>query len=389
MAIEIRPIPSGVTQGRSELVRTSKFNGVTYTEHPATLAKALRRDFTAAPIVRFTTPLEGGEDHIAEYTGILGYAVAEALFNNGERALNPSAQSMLRRAFGRETNEGTQIGVTFKSEKLCISEATIVEIETRDRVDGQPAEAHKIQRRKFADQPYLVHPLRVALLSIDLAQAMGEKVTTELVLGALMHDTIEDSPRFGENGKGGAVFKKETVKSLFATWSLFGVKAEAIAADADAFDHNTALEDGKVNDAKYYDKLKHWLRKVFVRRQIIKAADRIDNLLDPLTISEGLSAAELMRANFLDDMDKIANQDIPPQGLNNPPEGSLAEKLRQKRINYIEETNKPQGIIKRLLPEGSFLRRAIQKTIDISQQTIYEPSFTPDGLLLQLKNEML
>src|SRR6185437_2418686 len=149
-------------------------------------------------------------------------------------------------------------------------------------------EAHKLQKRKYAGQPYMVHPLRVALLSIDLAHTMGEEVNHELAIGALMHDTIEDSPKFGPDGTGGAAFKKETVKNLFGSWSLLGHIAENIAADADAFDHNTAIEYGILNDTLYHAKLQHWRRAVMMRRRTIKAADRIDNVLDPISLEGGL-----------------------------------------------------------------------------------------------------
>jgi HD domain-containing protein len=212
-------------------------------------------------------------------------------------------------------------------------------------------QAHKVQERKFAGQPYIVHSLRVALLSIDLAQAIGEPVTSELVLGALMHDSIEDSPKFGENEEGGTVFTRDKVKELFGTWSLTGLRAEAIAADSEAFNHNTAKEYGILNDTLYFAKLKHWRKEVFGRRQIIKAADRIDNLLDPITLPGGLVH----------------------------PISKKAEKLSKKRTTYVHETRDRYRILRLLLPDNSFLGRAVQTATNVSEQTLQNEDLTPEN----------
>jgi (p)ppGpp synthase/HD superfamily hydrolase len=65
--------------------------------------------------------------------------------------------------------------------------------------------AHSDQKRKTREVPYIVHPLAVALL---VSQAQG---TTDQVVSAILHDTVEDSPpdnkitfdflerKFGEN----------------------------------------------------------------------------------------------------------------------------------------------------------------------------------------------
>jgi (p)ppGpp synthase/HD superfamily hydrolase len=53
------------------------------------------------------------------------------------------------------------------------------------------ADAHESinHRRKYSDEPYIVHPVAVAL---RVAQRQG---TPEMIASALLHDVVEDTPR--------------------------------------------------------------------------------------------------------------------------------------------------------------------------------------------------
>jgi hypothetical protein len=86
-----------------------------------------------------------------------------------------------------------------------------------------------------------------------------------------------------------------------------------------------------------------------VRRQIIKAADRIDNLLDPLSLDEGLVT---------------------------PLEGTRAKKLQKKKGKYISETRDATKILRILLPDGSYLSRSVQTAANISEQTLRQKGLT-------------
>lgn len=46
------------------------------------------------------------------------------------------------------------------------------------------------QRRKYCDKPYIVHPVRVALI----LKRFGESVNDKMICAALMHDVVEDTP---------------------------------------------------------------------------------------------------------------------------------------------------------------------------------------------------
>lgn len=47
------------------------------------------------------------------------------------------------------------------------------------------------QKRKYTDEPYIVHPLHVAKLLIELAEYVP---SDEQIAAAILHDTIEDTP---------------------------------------------------------------------------------------------------------------------------------------------------------------------------------------------------
>lgn len=52
-------------------------------------------------------------------------------------------------------------------------------------------QAHKGQVRKYTGDEYIVHPIAVAKIAND---AMGDLSSPEVVIAALLHDTVEDTP---------------------------------------------------------------------------------------------------------------------------------------------------------------------------------------------------
>lgn len=48
---------------------------------------------------------------------------------------------------------------------------------------------HDGQRRKYEDEPYILHPIRVARHVAKLSYA-----TQDMIIGAILHDTVEDCP---------------------------------------------------------------------------------------------------------------------------------------------------------------------------------------------------
>ena len=211
--------------------------------------------------------------------------------------------------------------------------------------------AHLDQLRIFTGQKYILHPLRVAFLSINLAQAMDVAVTNELIVGALLHDTIEDTPtsktRILRRRK--PLFTEKSLRNKFLAGFDEQVARE-IAADSEALNHNTVKRHGTVNSEKYVHKItKNADESVMLRRRIIKAADRIDNLLDPLVLPDGFESRS----------------------------DNLSVKFRRSRISYIDRTKDPKHLMRRLLPAGSFLDLTVQTAGELSRQTLRHTDFNP------------
>jgi len=56
--------------------------------------------------------------------------------------------------------------------------------------------AHGFQQRKGSDHPYWHHPARVGLRVAGLDKDQGDDITSteDLVIGAILHDVVEDTP---------------------------------------------------------------------------------------------------------------------------------------------------------------------------------------------------
>jgi 5'-deoxynucleotidase YfbR-like HD superfamily hydrolase len=204
-------------------------------------------------------------------------------------------------------------------------------------------EAHSIKgedenkdysKRKFSTDPYIVHPLRVALLSIEIAQAMGIPVTTELVTGALLHDVPENN-----HGYSGERIAREFQK--FES-DMPGI-SRRIADDAAAFNHYKPGREERLDSQAYTDKINTTDDlQILTNRKIIKAADRIDNLLDPMKIQE----------------------DTPP---------TYADKLKESRIEYIKRTKDPKKLIQLLMSDEPFLMELVNMASNLSQMSLVRP----------------
>lgn len=120
-------------------------------------------------------------------------------------------------------------------------------------------EAHKKQLR-FNREPYIVHPLRVCIILAEELKIKDEKI---LMIG-LLHDVVEDSD-----------ITIEQIKELFGKRVADGVslltKSEEFKVDI-------------VRQKKYFWHLKRAPKKF----QLVKLADRLDNLRDLVTCNDEL-----------------------------------------------------------------------------------------------------
>lgn len=120
-------------------------------------------------------------------------------------------------------------------------------------------ERHAGQKRKCGGD-FVCHPLRVALLLLEV----GEQKGADVLCAGLLHDIVEDTEtQLGEIGE------------------RFGGKVEDLV-------HSLTLPELAEGQSKFDLNMKHFktLRWADRDAQIIKSADRLDNLL---TLSSGFS----------------------------------------------------------------------------------------------------
>jgi GTP pyrophosphokinase len=140
-------------------------------------------------------------------------------------------------------------------------------------------EAHKNQKR-FDGTPYIVHPLRVAIILAEELKIYDDKILKT----ALLHDVLEDT-----------TMKAGEIEELFGTKVTEYV--QLLTKDKD---FKTDLEAQN----RYYKNLKKAPKKV----QLIKLADRLDNIRDLETVTDEMRIRKYIMDtsyNFLDWAKKI------------------------------------------------------------------------------------
>jgi (p)ppGpp synthase/HD superfamily hydrolase len=114
-------------------------------------------------------------------------------------------------------------------------------------------DAHAGQKRKYKDEDYVNHPIRVAS---RVTQVPGN--TTEMVMAALLHDVLEDT--------------KVTESDIR---QKFGDKVAKLVVELTNVKSIGTREQRKALDRER-------ISKISKEAKIIKALDRIDNLTDML-----------------------------------------------------------------------------------------------------------
>ena len=114
-------------------------------------------------------------------------------------------------------------------------------------------QAHDGQRRKYVNEPYIIHPMRVAR-----RVTLTEGVNTDMVCAALLHDVLEDCPQ---------------VTSLDIEGS-FGYEVLRLVR---ALTDPPAIKGGP-NRAARKEKTRDRLHIAGDKAQTIKCADLLDNL---------------------------------------------------------------------------------------------------------------
>jgi len=112
-------------------------------------------------------------------------------------------------------------------------------------------EKHRGQKRKFTNEPYIVHPLSVANI---VKKYKNSHRITELITAAILHDTLEDTN-----------IKEEDLKTMFNELTVSLVKE----LTTDEEEKNKLGK--KIYLANKMIKMSNWAL-------VIKLADRLDNL---------------------------------------------------------------------------------------------------------------
>jgi (p)ppGpp synthase/HD superfamily hydrolase len=131
--------------------------------------------------------------------------------------------------------------------------------------------AHTGQLRKFTDEPYIIHPLRVA------HRLCEHTADTEIISAAILHDVVEDTP-----------------VTLIDIEKDFGAR---IAKLVDEVTDRSKPEDGVRAIRKKIDR--DHTAKASPAGQSIKPCDRLDNLSDILDHAPGFANVYLEETRLL------------------------------------------------------------------------------------------
>jgi len=157
------------------------------------------------------------------------------------------------------------------------------------------AKAHRFQRRKYTNEPYIYHPISVAERLVGYYRDQcGKQAPVEMIQAALLHDTVEDtdatfqeiSDRFGFRVTGLVYWltdlpmpgsNRETRKRLAADKLQFAPLEAQIIKHFDLIDNTESIEKYDEKFAKTYLREKDrmfqysWLamsrsQEVFIKR---------------------------------------------------------------------------------------------------------------------------
>ncbi len=117
-----------------------------------------------------------------------------------------------------------------------------------DKALNFAARAHQGQYRKGTDIPYIVHPVGVAVILMEM------NLTDEVIVAGLLHDVVEDTPI--------------TPAQLEAE---FGAKIARLVAGASEPDRSAAWEDRKRHTVDY-------LRRAPLPVKLLSCADKLHNI---------------------------------------------------------------------------------------------------------------
>ena len=135
--------------------------------------------------------------------------------------------------------------------------------ETLEKVKDFAAEAHRDQMRKFVNEPYINHPVRVMELVRDYIEDLP------VLSAALLHDVLEDTP----------ITKRKLGQFLVGLMSKEDADKTLILVD-ELTDVYIKTDYPKLNRRTRKNKEAERLGNVSPEAQTVKYADIIDNVRD-------------------------------------------------------------------------------------------------------------
>jgi (p)ppGpp synthase/HD superfamily hydrolase len=237
--------------------------------------------------------------------------------------------------------------------------------------------AHEGQERKLTGAPYYIHPLQVATVANYLiAKEISSKrtvSTTDATLIALLHDTVEDAKDV-ETAK---MFRAEITRE-FGRDVEEGVYAlSKVRFESDRNRHT-------LKEPQYCEQIRdknH--KKPLLALDIIKAADNIVNLLDPIDIPGSFG----MKKTFYQEQNRESFNILNPISIarstgkqftlylndtekNRDAHEKYAKNKRKVIIKNTEENRIPRLFDSQGRQDLSIL---LKTAVDLSKQTLNEP----------------
>jgi guanosine-3',5'-bis(diphosphate) 3'-pyrophosphohydrolase len=176
--------------------------------------------------------------------------------------------------------------------------------EVLEQVKDFAAKAHGEQRRKFADEPYIAHPIRV----MEICAAYTSDVT--ILAAALLHDVLEDTP-----------VKKEQIKDFLLTVMDAAKTQRTLQLVDELTDRYVKANYPQWNRRKRKTKEAERLANTSAESQTIKYADIIDNSAEIATQDTDFAKVFLHECNALLKKMTKGNQELYRRAVETVQEG--------------------------------------------------------------------
>ncbi len=169
-----------------------------------------------------------------------------------------------------------------RKRSMAMQSTTITQGEILGKVLDYAGKAHGKQRRKFSDELYINHPIRV----MNTCKEFTDKI--HVLAAALLHDVLEDT----------SITKAEMKKTL-ETWMEKYAAQKTVALVEELTDVYTKKAYPQLNRKARKEMEAKRLSKVSVDAQLIKYADIMDNAANIREHNPGFAIVYLREGRIL------------------------------------------------------------------------------------------